>query len=249
MSELIKIFKKLSEYLVVNLVWEEIEEILENVQQNKITPHNGNTDGQLNQAMMKFLSIPLVQRAAVDDQIVSTLMELCATLRSLRGETESSYDNTFDCWDQVVKVAPRDGYLAFIYTLAALIQVDGTSQIYIKLSVLAVNAYFLSLTIPGAKGFHIFEEEIIKHCVQVFGLIERIQNPNFLSQMSRNVPIQIWLQFTTLCDDLKLVLRYVHFNDHKEARDVILKKLIDIQYLNHERGYANMCKYNYCILK
>ncbi|XP_046801145.1 uncharacterized protein LOC111681677 [Lucilia cuprina] len=238
MSELIKIFKKLNEYFVVNLVWEEIEEMIENVQQNKATPHN-NTEGQLNEAMLKFIGIPLVQRAALDDQIVSTLMELCATLRSLRSESESSYDNTFDCWDQVVKVASRDGYLAFIYTLAALIQVDGTSQVYIKLSILAVNAYFLSLTIPGAKGFHIFEEEIIKHCVQVFTLIERIQNPNVLSRMSRNEPIQIWLQFTTLCDDLKLVLRYVHFSDHKEARDVILKKLIDIQYLNHERGYAN----------
>ncbi|XP_065355680.1 condensin-2 complex subunit D3-L [Calliphora vicina] len=240
MSELIKIFKKLNEYFIVNLVWEEVEEILENVQQNKVTPHSNNTDGQLNQAMIKFISIPLVQRAALDDQIASTLMELCATLRNIRSESESSYDNTFDCWDQVVKVAPRDGYLAFIYTLAALIQIDGTSQVYIKLSILAVNAYFLSLTIPGAKGFHIFEEEIIKHCLQVFSLIERIQNPNVLSRMSRNEPIQVWLQFTTLCDDLKLVLRYVHFNDHKEARDVILKKLIDTQYLNHERGYANM---------
>lgn len=248
MSELINIFKKLSEYLVVNLVWEEIEEILENVQHDKITPQNENTDGEHNQAMLKFIGIPLVQRAALDDQIVSVLMELCATLRRLRVETESSYDNTFDCWDQVVKVAPRDGYLAFIYTLAALIQIDGTSQIYIKLSILAVNAYFLSLTIPGAKGFHIFEKEILKHCVQVFGLIERIQNPNFLSRMSQNESIQIWLQFTTLCDDLKLVLRYVHFNDHKDARDVILKKLIDIQYLNHERGFANMCKYKILLM-
>lgn len=242
MSELIKIFKKLNEFFIVGLVWEEVEEILENIQQNKVCRSNENPDGQLNQAMLKFIDIPLVQRAALDDQIASTLMELCATLRSLRSEAESSYDNTFDCWDQVVKVAPRDGYLSFIFTLAALIQIDGSSDVYTKLSTLAVDAYFLSLTIPGAKGFHIFEEEIIKHCVQVFGLIEHIQKPNGSEGIARKESIHVWLQFTTLCDDLKLVLRYVHFNDHKEARDVILKKLIDIQYLNHERGYANMCK-------
>lgn len=247
MSELINVFKKLNEYCMVNLLWEEVEELLENVQQYKTTkpPSTGNDGAQLEQAMLKFISIPLVQRAAVDEQIISILMELCANLRRLRSETESSYDNTYDCWDQVVKVAPRDGYLAFIYTLSALIQIDTFSEIYIKLSILAVNTYFLSLTIPGAKGFHIFEEEIIKHCLHVFSLIERIQNPIFLEKMSRNIAIQIWIQFTTLCDDLKLVLRYVHFNEYQEARNVLLKKLIDLQYLNHERGYSNICKYNY----
>lgn len=247
MSELINAFKKLKEYFMVNLLWEEVEELLENVQQNKATKHNANNsnDGaQLKEAMLKFISIPLVQRAALDEQIISVLMELCATLRRLRNETESSYDNTFDCWDEVVKVAPRDGYLTLIYTLSALVQIDINSEIYIKLSILAVDTYFLSLTIPGAKGFHIFEEEIIKHCLQVFSLIERIQNPIVLEKMSRNVAIQIWIQFTTFCDDLKLVLRYVHFNEHKEARNVLLKKLIDLQYLNHERGYSNTCKYS-----
>ncbi|XP_061386996.1 uncharacterized protein LOC133321941 [Musca vetustissima] len=236
MSELIKIFQKLSEYFVQGLVWEEIEDIFEQFQRNK----NATEAPAQNEHLRKLLNIPLVQRCVVDEQIVSNLRDLCVAIRTLRGDSVGSYDNTFDCWDQVVKVAPRDGYLAFIYTLAGLIQIDPNSSQYIKLSLLAVNAYFLTLTIPGAKGFHIFEEELINHCLQVFGLIERLQNPDVISRMSRHEPIQIWLQFSTFCDDLKLVLRYVHFKDYQTARNGILKKLIDIQYVNHERGYANM---------
>lgn len=240
MSELIQIFKKLSEFFVSGVVWEEIEEIFENIQRNKNT-----AEGQqlYNDCMQKLMCMPLIQRAVMDEQIVATLLELCVTIRTLRNDSSGSYDNTFDCWDQVVKVAPRDSYLAMIYTLAGLIQLDYTSPLYIKLSMVTVNAYFLSLTIPGAKGFHIFEEEIITHCLQIFGMIERLQNPDVVSRMKRHEPIQIWVQFSTLCDDLKLVLRYVHFKDNTTARDGVLKKLIDIQYLNHERGYANMCKY------
>lgn len=239
MSELLKIFEKLSEHFVTGLVWEEIEELFENFQRSK----NNSDQQQPNESLQKILCIPLVQRSVLDEQIIANLLELCTQIRTLRGESVGSYDNTFDCWDQVVKVAPRDGYLAFVYTLAGLIQIDPNSTVYIKLSLLSVNAYFLTLTIPGAKGFHIFEEEIITHCLQVFGLIERIQNPDVISRMSRHEPIQIWVQFSTFCDDLKLVLRYVHFKEYQAARDGILKKLIDIQYLNHERGYANMCKY------
>uniref|UniRef100_A0A1I8N774 Uncharacterized protein n=1 Tax=Musca domestica TaxID=7370 RepID=A0A1I8N774_MUSDO len=233
MSELIKIFQKLSEYFVRGLVWEEIEDIFEQFQRNKNSTES-------NEHLQKLLNIPLVQRCVVDEEIISNLLELCVAIRTLRGDSVGSYDNTFDCWDQVVKVAPRDGYLAFIYTLAGLIQIDPNSSQYIKLSLLAVNAYFLTLTIPGAKGFHIFEEELINHCLQVFGLIERLQNPDVINRMPRHEPIQIWVQFSTFCDDLKLVLRYVHFKDYQTARNGILKKLIDIQYVNHERGYANM---------
>ncbi|XP_073826678.1 chromosome associated protein D3 isoform X2 [Musca autumnalis] len=212
MSELLKIFEKLSEYFVSGLVWEEIEDIFEQFQRNKNT-----TDS--NEHLQKLLNIPLVQRC-VDEQIQSNLLELCVAIRTLRSDSVGSYDNTFDCWDQVVKVAPRDGYLAFIYTLAGLIQIDPNSSRYIKLSLVAVNAYFLTLTIPGAKGFHIFEEELITHCLQVFGLIERLSNPDVINRMSRNEPIQIW--------------------DYQSARNGILNKLIEIQYVNHERGYANM---------
>uniref|UniRef100_A0A1I8PIM8 Uncharacterized protein n=2 Tax=Stomoxys calcitrans TaxID=35570 RepID=A0A1I8PIM8_STOCA len=235
MSELIKTFQKLSEYFIKGLVWEEIEDLFENFQRNK----NSNEPQKHSDFLQKILCIPLVQRCGLDNEVQSLLLEICVSIRTLRCDG-ASYDNTYDCWDQVVKVAPRDGYLAFIYTLAGLIQIDPSAVVYIKLSLLAVNVYFLSLTIPGAKGFHIFEEEIITHCLQVFSSIERIQNPDVVGRMSRHEPIQIWVQFSTFFDDLKLVLRYVHFKDYQSARDGILKKIIDVQYLNHDRGYANM---------
>ncbi|CAD7000098.1 unnamed protein product [Ceratitis capitata] len=247
MSELLGLFSKLSEFYDRNLLWENIEELYENDAEKEQDKKNADSDdvplSKLS-AKSSVQELPFVRRALNDSQVLSTLLELSSAIRLLRGETSASYDNTYDCWDEVVKVSPRDSYLSFVYALAGLAAVDPTSATYTKLSIAVVNAYFLSLTIPGAKGFHIFETEVIAHCLQVFGLIERIQHPDVARRMSKQQAIEIWVRFSTFCDDFKLLLRYVHFNDHKDTRNLLLKKLVDILYMNHERGYANMYSAN-----
>ncbi|XP_017476696.1 PREDICTED: uncharacterized protein LOC108366748 [Rhagoletis zephyria] len=249
MMELINLFSKLSEFYDRQLLWENIEEIYEKdaeTDQNKKKQPSGESqdsdDEPLSTSTTKsgIINLPFLRRALNDPQVLATLLELSSTIRNLRGETSASYDNTYDCWDEVVKVSPRDAYLSFVYALAGLPTLDLASAAYTKLALAAVNTYFLSLTIPGAKGFHIFEPEVIAHCLQVFTIIERIQQPDVVRRMSKQQPVEIWIRFHTLCDDLKLLLRYVHFSDHKTTRDLLLKKLIDILYMNHERGYANV---------
>uniref|UniRef100_A0A1A9UQZ9 Uncharacterized protein n=1 Tax=Glossina austeni TaxID=7395 RepID=A0A1A9UQZ9_GLOAU len=241
MSELIVIFQKLNEFLDHALVWEQIEEIYEAQRtKNAVTTAHNETEESSEQLM----NLPLIQKTLANDQIGFLLLDLCTTIRSLRTDPCESYDNTYDCWDQLIKAVPRDPYLAFVYAIGGLLQVSPLKQAHIKISLLVVDVYFLSLTIPGAKGYHIFHEDIITHCLQVFAHIERIQNPEFRLQLqaSHQQIVSLWLQFSTLCDDLKLVLRYVHLSDHQGTRNAILRKLIDIQYLNHEKGYANACK-------
>ncbi|XP_053957875.1 uncharacterized protein LOC128863016 [Anastrepha ludens] len=250
MTELINLFGKLSEFYDRNLLWENIEEIYEKdeeTEQNKKKntnesqePHSDDESLATLATKLSVINLPFVRRALNDPQVLSTLLELSSAIRILRGESSASYDNTYDCWDEVVKVSPRDAYLSFVYALAGLPTLDPASAKNTKLALAAVNTYFLSLTIPGAKGFHIFEPEVIAHCLQVFTLIERIQHPDVMSRMSKQQSIEIWVHFSTFCDDLKLLLRYVHFSDHKATRDALLKKLVDILYMNHERGYANM---------
>ncbi|XP_067624836.1 uncharacterized protein Cap-D3 [Eurosta solidaginis] len=252
MTELIAIFIKLSEYFDRQLLWENIEEIYEKdaeINQNQKKNANAGTEQQsdsddepLTAMTVKsgVTNLPFVKRAINDPQVLSTLLEVCSTIRSLRGESSASYDNTYDCWDEVIKVCPRDAYLCFIYTLAGLASIDAASSGYTNLALAAVNSYFLSLTIPGSKGFHIFEPDIITHCLQVFTLIERIQRPDVMRRMTKQQPFEVWVRFSTFLDDFKLLLRYLHFSDHKATRDALLKKLIDILYMNHERGYTNM---------
>lgn len=243
MTELINLFKQLSEFFDRNLLWENIEEAYEidaEKEQNKNAEDEPLTTPQHTKSAVAAL--PFVQRALNDPQVLSTLLELCSAIRILRSDSSASYDNTYDCWDEVIKVSPRDYYLSFVYALAGLPTLDPACAAYTKLALATVNTYFLSLTIPGAKGFHIFEPEVIAHCLQIFSLIERIQHPDVLRRMSKQQPIEIWVRFSTFCDDFKLLLRYVHFNDHKATRDTLLKKLVNILYMNHERGYANMCK-------
>uniref|UniRef100_A0A1B0ANX6 Condensin complex subunit 1 C-terminal domain-containing protein n=1 Tax=Glossina palpalis gambiensis TaxID=67801 RepID=A0A1B0ANX6_9MUSC len=238
MSELIVIFQKLNEFLDHALVWEQIEEIYEAQRtKNTITTAPNETE----ESSVQLMNLPLIQKTLANDQIGFLLLDLCTTIRSLRTDPCESYDNTYDCWDQLIKAVPRDSYLAFVYAIGGLLQVSPMKQAHIKISLLVVDVYFLSLTIPGAKGYHIFHEDIITHCLQVFAHIERIQNPEFRLQLqaSHQQIVSLWLQFSTLCDDLKLVLRYVHLSDHQGTRNAILRKLIDIQYLNHEKGYAN----------
>lgn len=248
MSDLLQLFAKLSEFYDRNLLWEQLEELYEKASANlkNAANQNDSDDETLNNLSKNpahvITSLPIIQKALHDPLVMATLLELCTFIRNLR-ESGKSYDNTYDCWDQVIKVSPRDSYLAFIYALSGLVSLDATNAVYTKLALTATNTYLLTLTIPGAKGFHIFEEDVIAHCLQVFGLIDKIQNPDILRRMSRQQPIEIWIKFLSLCDDLKLLLRYVHFNEHKEARNTLLKRLIDIQYLNHEKGYANNCKF------
>lgn len=246
MTELINLFKKLSEFFDRNLLWENIEEAYEADAEQEQDKNKSNEEVQplttSQQTKSSVSELPFVQRAINDPQLLSTLLELCSAIRILRSESSASYDNTYDCWDEVIKVSPRDSYLSFVFALAGLPTLDAACTAYTKLALAAVNTYFLSLTIPGAKGFHIFEPEVIAHCLQVFGLIERIQHPDVLCRMSKQQLIEIWVRFSTFCDDFKLLLRYVHFNDHKATRDTLLKKLVNILYMNHERGYANMCK-------
>nr|XP_014103262.1 uncharacterized protein LOC106627609 isoform X1 [Bactrocera oleae] len=244
MTELINLFKKLSEFFDRNLLWENIEEAYEADAEQEQDKNKSNEEVQplttSQQTKSSVSELPFVQRAINDPQLLSTLLELCSAIRILRSESSASYDNTYDCWDEVIKVSPRDSYLSFVFALAGLPTLDAACTAYTKLALAAVNTYFLSLTIPGAKGFHIFEPEVIAHCLQVFGLIERIQHPDVLCRMSKQQLIEIWVRFSTFCDDFKLLLRYVHFNDHKATRDTLLKKLVNILYMNHERGYANM---------
>uniref|UniRef100_A0A1A9WNZ0 Uncharacterized protein n=1 Tax=Glossina brevipalpis TaxID=37001 RepID=A0A1A9WNZ0_9MUSC len=237
MSELLVIFQKLNEFVDHSLVWEQVEEIYENHRTKNATKA---TENEIEESISSLINLPLIQKTLANDQIKALLLELCTTIRSLRTDPCGSYDNTYDCWDQLIKVLPRDAYLAFIYAIAGLSQVLPMEQAYIKISLLVVDVYFLSLTIPGAKGYHIFHEDIIAHCLQVFAHIERMQNTEFrLQQKSHQQTFDVWLQFSILCDDLKLVLRYVHLSDHQTTQDAILRKLIDIQYLNHEKGFAN----------
>ncbi|XP_055837602.1 uncharacterized protein LOC129906003 [Episyrphus balteatus] len=184
-------------------------------------------------------SIPIIQQAENDSSILSVLLELATTIRVMR-ESSSSYDNTFDCWDQVIKVSPRSRYLAFIYALVGLGNYNPKCRRYRQLSLAAASLYFLSLTIAGAKGFHIFEEELISVSLQVFNMMEKIQSPGVARCLSHQHSTETWVNFTVFCDDLKLMFRFVHFDEYKTARDAIVRKLLDMQYLSYEKGFVNI---------
>ncbi|XP_055376389.1 condensin-2 complex subunit D3 [Condylostylus longicornis] len=263
MHDLINIFESINKYYDPSIKWEDICDIYQKYQNeaeheptdssseeelslselaNLPSKEKETFSGGLNNMQQRklkniksVLKLPMVRNAINSSTVLYSLSELCSAIRVLR-ESNSGYDNTYDSWDSIIKVAPRDKYLAFIYTLLCLVHLDPNQKIYRKLSFEAASVFILSLTIPGSKGFNIFEETILSHATDIFDLVEKIQT----CDISRQDKIEIYIRFINFCDDLKLLFRYVHFDEYKNSRNSILWKLVKILYYNQVNGFENV---------
>lgn len=254
MKELNSIFKKLREYLKHSLEWQQVEELYEQAEQGEasMTGDASTTavvenDNRISctENAMAILRLPLVEKALQRDEVIFILLELCSTIRELHDDARESYLHTFHNWDAVSKVMSPEMYLGFIYLLAGLpqLKLERLPSSCYRLAIISVDAYLLSLTISGATVYHIFEENIFMHCMQIFKVVGQLCSTDKSAlPLPEHKKTELWVQFSTLCDDLKLVLRNVHFKDHLKARDVIIEKCIDVQYFNHNKGYSSLCK-------
>lgn len=271
MAQVLELFENLSKFFSRHLTREQVDECFENAQSNqeKGNPTGGSgprndatndsssdsdddddssssgsssddaADGDIN----SFDEIPIVRQAVQNSQVTSILLELCTAIRELRA-SNNGYDNTYDCWDRVITVSPRDQYLTFIYTLLRLALAEPTSKIYRQLTLASARAYILSLTIPGSKGFHIFDDKMIEQAIEVFHLVDMVKEQNVSSRISASELTELWVNLANFCDDLKIMFRYVHFEDYKDIKNAIIWELNKLLYNNHVHGYVNTCEYD-----
>ncbi|XP_064539536.1 uncharacterized protein Cap-D3 isoform X1 [Drosophila montana] len=237
MSELNRIFCEMKSQCAQNVDWTNVEGWL----------CDDDSDEVIQRRASKFWALPMCrQNLEVQDTQLQTLRDLSQCIRLLRStdtETENNFDVTHDNWTNIEEIAPKD-YLAYIYALTSLATLPQdileyaptalNENINVQLALNAVSTYFLTLTIPGAKSYGVFDEAVIEHCLRVFRLLEQHANS---SARANN----IWILFLTICDDLKLVFRYVHFKDHLKPRDNIMRCLFEILYINFRHGYNNSC--------
>ncbi|KAM8717217.1 hypothetical protein ACLKA7_003995 [Drosophila subpalustris] len=235
MSEFNRIFSVLKLKFAPNIDWDYVEDCLTEYE----------SEDEARQCAYKFWSLPMCRQNLQDqDHQLQMLRELSNCIRSIRcgdNDNQSSYDATYDNWAKIEDISPRE-YLAYIYALASLATLSQDTlngameplneNINIQLALNAVSTYFLTLTIPGAKSYGIFDEGVIEHCLKVFKLLELNANSGIRAN-------NIWILFVSICDDLKLVFRYVHFKDHQKPRDDIIKCLLQIIYNNFRKGYNN----------
>ncbi|XP_001357477.2 uncharacterized protein Cap-D3 [Drosophila pseudoobscura] len=237
MSELNRIFSDLRENYVPGLQWVDVEEWLYG---EIASPDEGNERGR------EFWSLPIWSRQEQMQQQLQTLRELAGVIRSLRDDEGSistnSYSNTHDNWSNIISFSPASAYLAYIYTVVSLsippahileAAPDVLNQnLNLQLSLNAASTYLLTLTIPGAKRYAIFDEDVIEQVLKLFVLLEQNADRSVFADT-------IWMHFLTMCDDLKLVFRYVHFKEHVKIRDKIIRCLLQILYMNFQKGYQN----------
>jgi len=107
----------------------------------------------------------------------------------------------------------------------------------LQLSLNAASTYLLTLTIPGAKSYGVFDEDVIEQVLKIFRLLELNGNKSVRANT-------VWMFFLTICDDLKVVFRYVHFKEHLKPRDRIIRCLMEVLYMNFKVGYQNSCEYS-----
>ncbi|XP_030380641.1 uncharacterized protein LOC115628597 [Scaptodrosophila lebanonensis] len=235
MSELTRLFCELKTHFRLNLNWVDVEQWLYG-------------DGEecsnevWQQRAQNFWS--LINNR--EEEQLQTLRELASVIRSMRTEDQPGYDNTYDNWANIINAAPANAYLAYIYAVSCLANplpehvrqaapaLKLNWHTNVQLSLNAISTYFLTLTIPGAKTYGVFEEDVIEHCLKVFKLLEQ----NVDREVFAN---SLWMNFLTICDDLKLLFRYVHFKEHIKARDKIVRCLMEILYMNFKSGYVNKC--------
>ncbi|XP_030240666.1 uncharacterized protein LOC115562755 [Drosophila navojoa] len=236
MSDLNRIFYELKSEFAQNVEWTDVEDW-----------HCDDDDQLTEQRAQKFWALPMCQQDLQrQDNQLQTLRELAQCIRLMRStdiESDIRFDIVNDNWAKIENIAPKD-YLTYIYALSSLailphdlVQLAPQTineNVNVHLALNAVSTYFLSLTIPGAKSYGVFDEGVIEHCLRVFRLLESYSNSSPLAN-------NIWILFLTICDDLKLVFRYVHFKDHLRPRDNIVRCLLTILYMNFRHGYGNAC--------
>lgn len=238
MSDLNRIFYELKSEFAQNVEWTDVEDW-----------HCDDDDQLTGQRAQKFWALPMCrQDLQRQDNQLQTLRELAQCIRLMRSsdiESDTRFDIINDNWAKIENIAPKD-YLTYIYALSSLAFLPHdlvqhapqpiNENVNVHLALNAVSTYFLSLTIPGAKSYGVFDEGVIEHCLRVFRLLENYSNSSPLAN-------NIWILFLTICDDLKLVFRYVHFKDHLKPRDNIVRCLLTILYMNFRQGYNNACEY------
>ncbi|KAH8357316.1 hypothetical protein KR200_000648 [Drosophila serrata] len=236
MSELNSIFSDLKVNYVPQLQWVDVEEWLygEEAEEN-----------EMRQRAHKFWALAMCKQDLCRQETqLQLLRDLAGVIRSMRNESQTSYNNTHDNWANIIGVSPANAYLAYIYSLVSMgIAPEHVQQaapkelnehLNLQLALNAVSTYLLTLTIPGAKSYGVFDEDVIEHVLKIFKLLEQ--------NASRSVRANtIWMFFLTICDDLKLVFRYVHFKEHLKPRDKIIRCLMEILYMNFKNGYQNSC--------
>ncbi|KAH8377024.1 hypothetical protein KR093_002837 [Drosophila rubida] len=237
MSEFNRIFSDLKSYFATHIKWTHVEDYLSEYESEEETQRKS----------CEFWALPMCTQNPQDqDQQLQALRELSNCIRSLRCTdivNHSGYDITFDNWSEIVDISPVD-YLAYIYALVSLATLPQhtinaaiapiNTKANIQLSLNAVSTYLLTLTIPGAKSYGVFDEGVIEHCLKTFRLLEHQPNSDVHSNTMS-------IQFLSICDDLKLVFRYVHFKDHRKPRDDIIKCLLQLVYNSFRKGYTNAC--------
>lgn len=236
-----RLFGQVKEQFAVNVTWNNVEDWLYDYDDEDNEANN-------QQGALIFWSLPICQQnPEMQEFHLQTLRELSLCIRSIRNsdiENQNSYDVTYDNWAKIEDISPQ-GYLAYIYAVTSLgilppavveaAPVPINESINIQLALNAVSTYLLTLTIPGAKSFGIFDEGVIEQCLKVFKLLESNANKSVHAN-------NIWISILTICDDLKLLFRYVHFKDHLRPRDKIIRVLLSILYMNFKMGYINSCK-------
>ncbi|XP_052854464.1 uncharacterized protein LOC128263452 [Drosophila gunungcola] len=236
MSELNRIFGDLKVYYVPDLQWVDVEEWLYGEEAE---------DDVLMQRAQKFWSLAMCkQDIGYQESQLQLLRDLSGVIRSMRDENQASYSNTHDNWANIIGISPASAYLSYIYSLVSLaIPPEHVQQaapqvlnenLNLQLSLNAVSTYLLTLTIPGAKSYGIFDEDVIEQVLKIFKLLELNGNKSVRANT-------IWMFFLTICDDLKLVFRYVHFKEHLKPRDRIIRCLMEVLYMNFKVGYQNSC--------
>ncbi|KAI8043038.1 hypothetical protein M5D96_004363 [Drosophila gunungcola] len=155
-------------------------------------------DDVLMQRAQKFWSLAMCkQDIGYQESQLQLLRDLSGVIRSMRDENQASYSNTHDNWANIIGISPASAYL---------------------------STYLLTLTIPGAKSYGIFDEDVIEQVLKIFKLLELNGNKSVRANT-------IWMFFLTICDDLKLVFRYVHFKEHLKPRDRIIRCLMEKQVI------------------
>lgn len=226
-------------YYEPNVQWVDVEEWL----------YGEEAEGSvLQQRAEKFWTMAMcLQDGGHQETQLQLLRDLSAIIRAMRDENQASYSNTHDNWSNLIGFSPALGYLTYIYSLVSLVVLPEhvlqaapqqlNENINMQLALNAATTYLLTLTIPGAKIFGVFDEDVIEQVLKVFRLLEMNNNKSLRASM-------IWMFFLTICDDLKIVFRYVHFKEHLKTRDRIIRCLLEVLYMNFKMGYQNTCKCN-----
>uniref|UniRef100_A0A182JS42 Uncharacterized protein n=1 Tax=Anopheles christyi TaxID=43041 RepID=A0A182JS42_9DIPT len=171
--------------------------------------HGGEASGIISKPN-DLRNIEMVQRAVNDSELLDLMRDIVREVENIRS-TAGLFDQ-YDNWQYLSKKINIEHFLAFIYTMIRLAEIEPTKAVHRKLAICSARLYIVLLSTPGQKQTTVFNERVFSKSLDVFKIIDLLRESSKLNAPQGRTKTavedsRLMLDYISILDDIQLLLR------------------------------------------